>query len=388
MHESCLLCSIPKLRHLNRHPAQLTARLPLLPIDDPQFNKPPLHRNHPLDNVFFQQTKSARRDHLAAMKHAPYPGSDAPAAIFLNPQFIKAMRNQDGTMQANAHLKGMFLRLCKLLSMKVKPVLVFDGKMPALKRKTNEARRKGARKSQGQVTKLAEQLLRNKIKAHALQQILEQQRGQGRQQEGGGGSGSRSSFDFTNPNAAGRATEAGGGSPSVSSESGGGGGGGGGGMEGGGAGGTSSVPGNTGQLPGHAGEEGEWEYVTETSSDDDEFSMIRGMGSKAGPRRRKKVWRRKAGEVGAAAAPPLAGARAAAAAAEGGNEASGSGGATRGGRVRPVSSSDSGSDDEEGVDSLLGERVAVALPPGEGFRVWRFGDPVPRGVFRPCPASM
>ena len=133
-------------------------------------------------------------------------------------------------MQANAHLKGMFLRLCKLLSMKVKPVLVFDGKMPALKRKTNEARRKGAKKSQGQVTKLAEQLLRNKIKAHALEKIREQQQAQaqGRQPSGGGGSGSRTSFDFTNPNAAGRVPGAGLENSSGGAEAAGGGGGGGG----------------------------------------------------------------------------------------------------------------------------------------------------------------
>eukprot|EP00282_Hemiselmis_andersenii_P030303 CAMPEP_0169454110 /NCGR_PEP_ID=MMETSP1042-20121227/15105_1 /TAXON_ID=464988 /ORGANISM="Hemiselmis andersenii, Strain CCMP1180" /LENGTH=176 /DNA_ID=CAMNT_0009566165 /DNA_START=72 /DNA_END=598 /DNA_ORIENTATION=- len=83
-------------------------------------------------------------------------------------QFIKVMRNQDGSMQAGAHLKGMFHRLCKLLSLKVKPVIVFDGVMPALKRKTNEARRKLQSRSKGMITKLAEQLLRNKIKAHSL----------------------------------------------------------------------------------------------------------------------------------------------------------------------------------------------------------------------------
>lgn len=273
------------------------------------------------------------------------------------------MRNPDGTMQANAHLKGMFLRLCKLLSMKVKPVLVFDGKMPALKRKTNEARRKGAKRSQGQVTKLAEQLLRNKIKAHALKQVLEQQQAQvqGRQPSGGGGSGSRTSFDFTNPNAAGRVSGAG-----VENSSGGAGaaGGGGGGAEddgGGIAGGGTTV--ETNQQAGITEGGQEWEWVEESSSDDDEFSMIRGMGSKAGPKKRRIYKRLKTGDgkssTAAGAAVPGAGA--------GAGAGSGSGATSQKSRVRPVSSSESGSDDEAEVNDMLGERVAVALPPGGEF---------------------
>ena len=51
-------------------------------------------------------------------------------------QFIKAMRDDDGRPVQNAHLLGTFQRICKLLYHRVKPILVFDGGAPALKRKT------------------------------------------------------------------------------------------------------------------------------------------------------------------------------------------------------------------------------------------------------------
>lgn len=40
-------------------------------------------------------------------------------------QFIKAMRQSDGSVMANAHLLGMFRRLCKLIFMKVSCLLCF-----------------------------------------------------------------------------------------------------------------------------------------------------------------------------------------------------------------------------------------------------------------------
>jgi DNA excision repair protein ERCC-5 len=54
-------------------------------------------------------------------------------------QFIKAMRQADGSATPNAHLLGFFRRLCKLLYMRVRPVIVFDGPAPMLKRRTLQA---------------------------------------------------------------------------------------------------------------------------------------------------------------------------------------------------------------------------------------------------------
>ena len=44
-------------------------------------------------------------------------------------------------MLRNAHLLGFFRRICRLLYHNVRPVFVFDGATPALKRLTTAARR-------------------------------------------------------------------------------------------------------------------------------------------------------------------------------------------------------------------------------------------------------
>ena len=51
-------------------------------------------------------------------------------------QAMKGMRDADGDVVHNAHLHVLFLRLCKLLFYKIKPVFVFDGGVPELKRET------------------------------------------------------------------------------------------------------------------------------------------------------------------------------------------------------------------------------------------------------------
>jgi len=56
-------------------------------------------------------------------------------------QFIKAMRDDEGKTVRNAHLIGTFRRLAKLLFHRIKPVVVFDGGVPTLKRRTVELRR-------------------------------------------------------------------------------------------------------------------------------------------------------------------------------------------------------------------------------------------------------
>lgn len=46
------------------------------------------------------------------------------------------MRDKDGRMLVNAHVVGFLRRICKLLFYGIKPVFVFDGGAPALKRMT------------------------------------------------------------------------------------------------------------------------------------------------------------------------------------------------------------------------------------------------------------
>jgi len=49
-------------------------------------------------------------------------------------QSNKGLRDRHGNPLPNAHLIGLFRRICKLLFYHVKPVFVFDGGAPMLKR--------------------------------------------------------------------------------------------------------------------------------------------------------------------------------------------------------------------------------------------------------------
>lgn len=51
-------------------------------------------------------------------------------------QFQATMRDKEGRALVNAHLLGFLRRICKLLYYGIKPVFVFDGGAPALKRTT------------------------------------------------------------------------------------------------------------------------------------------------------------------------------------------------------------------------------------------------------------
>ncbi|KAI8991248.1 hypothetical protein BDF20DRAFT_909056 [Mycotypha africana] len=63
------------------------------------------------------------------------------ASIWIH-QFMRTMRDKEGNALRNGHLLGFFRRLCKLLFFDIKPVFVFDGGAPFLKRSTIKERRK------------------------------------------------------------------------------------------------------------------------------------------------------------------------------------------------------------------------------------------------------
>lgn len=49
---------------------------------------------------------------------------------------MQGYQDRHGTPKPNAHLLGLFTRICKLLYYKIKPVFVFDGGVPMLKKNT------------------------------------------------------------------------------------------------------------------------------------------------------------------------------------------------------------------------------------------------------------
>ncbi|KAK7033213.1 hypothetical protein R3P38DRAFT_2619130 [Favolaschia claudopus] len=85
-------------------------------------------------------------------------------------QFQATMRDKDGKALSNAHVLGFLRRIAKLLFYGIKPVFVFDGGAPTLKRNTLNDRK---RKKSGAATshaKLAEKLLAAQLRRAAVDQ--------------------------------------------------------------------------------------------------------------------------------------------------------------------------------------------------------------------------
>ncbi|KAI8355471.1 XPG N-terminal domain-containing protein, partial [Mortierella sp. GBAus27b] len=91
------------------------------------------------------------------------------ASIWLH-QFLRGMRDNDGQAVGNAHIIGFFRRICKLLYFNVKPIFVFDGGTPALKRLTIQERRKRRKHDANLVKRTAEKLLAAQLRLRALDQ--------------------------------------------------------------------------------------------------------------------------------------------------------------------------------------------------------------------------
>ncbi|GBG67011.1 hypothetical protein CBR_g74695 [Chara braunii] len=92
-------------------------------------------------------------------------------------QFMKAMRDEKGDMIRNAHLLGFFRRICKLLFLRVKPIFVFDGGTPVLKKRTVIARKRLRDQAQSNIRKTAEKLLLNQLQARQLEEMVQQVKG-------------------------------------------------------------------------------------------------------------------------------------------------------------------------------------------------------------------
>ncbi|KAJ6841304.1 DNA repair protein UVH3 [Iris pallida] len=89
-------------------------------------------------------------------------------------QFVKAMRDDKGDMVRNAHLLGFLRRILKLLFLRARPVFVFDGGTPALKRRTIAARRRQRDAARAKIRKTAEKLLLNHLKSKRLEELAEE----------------------------------------------------------------------------------------------------------------------------------------------------------------------------------------------------------------------
>ncbi|OCF36785.1 DNA excision repair protein ERCC-5 [Kwoniella heveanensis BCC8398] len=93
-------------------------------------------------------------------------------------QFQATMRDKDGRVLVNAHVLGFLRRINKLLFHGIKPVFVFDGGAPALKRATIAERKKKKSGAAANHAKVAEKLFAAQMRREAVKaaQAMEEQR--------------------------------------------------------------------------------------------------------------------------------------------------------------------------------------------------------------------
>ncbi|KFP34231.1 DNA repair protein complementing XP-G cells, partial [Colius striatus] len=92
-------------------------------------------------------------------------------SIWLN-QAIKGARDRGGNSIQNAHLLTLFHRLCKLLFFRIRPVFVFDGEAPLLKRQTLAKRRQRKEMAISDSRKTTEKLLKTFLKRQVIKTAL------------------------------------------------------------------------------------------------------------------------------------------------------------------------------------------------------------------------
>ncbi|TCD61117.1 DNA repair protein rad2 [Steccherinum ochraceum] len=86
-------------------------------------------------------------------------------------QFQATMRDKEGRGLVNAHVVGFLRRICKLLFYGIKPVFVFDGGAPALKRTTISERKNKKAGAAASHAKIAERLLAAQMRREAVNHI-------------------------------------------------------------------------------------------------------------------------------------------------------------------------------------------------------------------------
>ncbi|KAG6888429.1 hypothetical protein C0992_008509 [Termitomyces sp. T32_za158] len=95
-------------------------------------------------------------------------------------QFQATMRDKDGRALVNAHVLGFLRRISKLLFYGIKPVFVFDGGAPVLKKNTLRGRREKKSGAAASHTKLAEQLLAAQMRREAVNHADTSTKGKGK----------------------------------------------------------------------------------------------------------------------------------------------------------------------------------------------------------------
>jgi DNA excision repair protein ERCC-5 len=83
-------------------------------------------------------------------------------------QFVKAMRDEEGNMTPQAHILGTLRRILKLLYHRIRPVFIFDGQTPLIKKNTTNLRRKFRDTGDQDKKALARKILLSQLRQRAL----------------------------------------------------------------------------------------------------------------------------------------------------------------------------------------------------------------------------
>ncbi|XP_037655624.1 DNA repair protein complementing XP-G cells isoform X2 [Choloepus didactylus] len=102
-------------------------------------------------------------------------GGSLDISIWLN-QALKGVRDRHGNTIENAHLLTLFHRLCKLLFFRIRPIFVFDGDAPLLKKQTLTKRRQRKDFAASDSKKTTEKLLKTFLKRQAIKTALKSKR--------------------------------------------------------------------------------------------------------------------------------------------------------------------------------------------------------------------
>uniref|UniRef100_A0A182IM83 XPG N-terminal domain-containing protein n=1 Tax=Anopheles atroparvus TaxID=41427 RepID=A0A182IM83_ANOAO len=87
-------------------------------------------------------------------------------------QVIKGFQDSKGSALPNAHVLGLFHRLCKLMYYRIKPIFVFDGGVPVLKKQTIAKRNQSKNNYQNEADRIQQLLLETLAKEKVVQQAL------------------------------------------------------------------------------------------------------------------------------------------------------------------------------------------------------------------------
>uniref|UniRef100_A0A8W7PZY4 XPG-I domain-containing protein n=1 Tax=Anopheles coluzzii TaxID=1518534 RepID=A0A8W7PZY4_ANOCL len=87
-------------------------------------------------------------------------------------QVVKGFQDSKGSALPNAHVLGLFHRLCKLMYYRIKPIFVFDGGAPLLKKQTIAKRQQSKNNYQNEADRIQQLLLETLAKEKVVQQAL------------------------------------------------------------------------------------------------------------------------------------------------------------------------------------------------------------------------